>query len=858
MDRKKSVFIILTVLFCQIGILSAFGQSATTVKGVVKDSITGELLPYVSLHFDDTTIGVMTRDDGSFSMSNKQGKTKYTANYLGYSPKSFTAQAGRTNEIEILLTPVSTEIAEIVIRPDRRERYSKRDNPAVELIRNVIERRDNNRISQKDFYSYEQYEKLGFSINDFASLQDKKILNKFKFLFAYVDTSEFTQKPVLTISLRERISEVHARKSPQATKTYVVGQRHQGVDQTVEQEGMGPMINETFKDVDIFQNDIYMLLNKFVSPLSKTMGTSFYKYYIMDTVMVNNEKCVDLACVPFNNQDIGFTGRLYITLDGTYSVKKVKLNIPKNINLNYVDQLQIEQEFERLPDSTWVMYSEKTHVNFFLFKGMQGLYASREKKYGGYSFENPGDSVFNVGKNWIVGKDALEQPDSFWVAKRPEPLQTREERLGEMIDELKSIPVFNVLVKTVEILVSGYVKTGTEENPSKFDLGPMNTTISGNDVEGTRLRFGGTTTANLWKHFYVNGYGAYGTRDEKWKYRAEATWAFNDRDYHENEFPMHNLSASYLYDLRSPGQDLNYTNRDNMFLSFKKGVLDKMVYVRKVEMKYEKENPGSLSYALWTNMTDETRAGSLRFFKPNLETGGVTDIKGYNYSEVGVRLRYTKNETYYQNRKNRFPMTKEIPTFILSHTSGIKGYLGGDFNYHHTEFMADKRFHIAPFGYIDGKLKLGKLWGKEPVPFPLLIMPNANQTITIQPETFQMMNALEFVSDQYVAWDVTYSMNGWLMNRIPLIRFLKLREVFSFRGFYGGLSDRNLPSTQRDDLYLFPEGTTAMGKKPYMEVAFGFENILKIMRLDYVWRLNYLDNPGIRRGGLRVALQFTF
>ena len=203
-------------------------------------------------------------------------------------------------------------------------------------------------------------------------------------------------------------------------------------------------------------------------------------------------------------------------------------------------------------------------------------------------------------------------------------------------------------------------------------------------------------------------------------------------------------------------------------------------------------------------------------------------------------------------------MTKEIPTFILSHTSGIKGYLGGDFNYNHTEFMADKRFFIAPFGYIDGKLKIGGLWGKDPVPFPLLIMPNANQTITIQPETFQMMHALEFVSDKYAAWDITYSMNGWLMNRIPIVRFLKLREVFSFRGFYGHLSDKNLPSMQRDDLYLFPEGTTVMGNKPYMEVAFGFENILKIMRLDYVWRLNYLDKPGIRRGGLRVALQFSF
>ena len=484
------------------------------------------------------------------------------------------------------------------------------------------------------------------------------------------------------------------------------------------------------------------------------------------------------------------------------------------------------------------------------------MYAAREKSYKNYSFDPIPDDVFNEGKNWIVAKDALQKPDSFWVEKRQIPLKTREEQIEEMMNELRKVPVFNVLIKTVEILVSGYVKTGTEEDPSKFDFGPMNTTISGNDVEGIRLRVGGTTTANLWKKFYINGYGAYGIQDEKWKYRAEAAWAFNDRDYHESEFPMHNLTAYYMYDLRTPGQNLYFTNRDNMFLSFKKGIQDKMIYQRKLELKYEKENPGSLSWLLWTNRINEERAGSLRFFRPDPVTGGVIDVKDYNISEVGLRLRYTKNETYYQNRKNRFPMTKDIPTFTLTHIMGIKGYLGGDYSYHHTEFMAEKRFYLSAFGYIDGNLKLGKMWSK--VPFPLLIMPNANQTITIQPETFQMMNSLEFVSDHYMAWDITYSMNGWLMNRVPLMRFLKFREVISFRGFYGGLTEKNQASMNTHDLFLFPEGTTAIGNKPYMEVAFGFENILKIMRLDYVWRLNYLDKPGIRRGGLRVALQFTF
>ncbi|MDD6209274.1 MAG: DUF5686 family protein [Bacteroidales bacterium] len=858
MHKKFSCVYVITALLLWMCSQGVFSQSATTtIKGVVKDSVTGESLPYVSIQFVGTTTGGMTGNDGEFSISNKQGRTKFTVSYLGYATKELTAKAGKTTNFEILLAPTSVQMQEVVIKPPKRERYRKKDNPAVELIKKVIEHRDDHRLSQKDYYSYEQYEKLGFAINDFApDLEKKKLLSKFKFLFAYVDTSEFTHKPVLTVSLRERLSNIFHRKDPKTTKTYVLGQRHQGIDQTVEQEGVGPMINETFKDVDIFQNDVYMLFNKFVSPLSKTLATSFYKYYIMDTVMVGGEKCVDLACVPFNNQDIGFTGRLFITLDGTYSVKKIKFNIPRNINLNFVDNLQIEQEFTRLPDSTWVMYNEKTHVSFFLFKSIQGLYAAREKSYRNYNFDPPNDSVFQPEKNWIVAKDALEKPDSFWVEKRHLPLKTREEAIAEMMAELRKVPVFNVIIKTAEIFIAGYVKTGTEEHPSKFDFGPINTTISGNDVEGVRLRLGGTTTANLSKHFFLNGYGAYGTQDREWKYRAEATWAFKPREYHEAEFPMHNLSASYMYDLRTPGQDLYFTNRDNMFLSFKKGTLDKMIYARKLELKYEKENPGSLSYAVWANMVNEAPGGSLRFLKPDLAAGGVMNVKDYNYSEIGVRLRFSKNETYYQNRKNRFPITKEIPVFTLSHMVGIKGFLGGDYNYNHTEFTAQKRFFLSAFGYIDGTLKMGKMWNK--VPFPLLIMPNANQTITIQPETFQMMRALEFVSDQYVSWDMSYYMNGWLMNRIPLIRILKFREVFSFRGFYGNLTEKNRPSMERNDLFLLPEGTTAMGKAPYMEVAFGLENILKIMRIDYVWRLNYLDRPGIQRGGFRVMLKVGF
>lgn len=543
MIRSIRYITLLVLLQFVTGISVLYAQSITSASGIVRDSVSGEPLSYVSVMFENSTIGAMTDDDGAFSLQNDKGLTRLVVSSLGYDNKVVNLKAGQKNDnLDILLSPTSFQIAEVEVRPTK-ERYSRKDNPAVELIKKVIEHKNDNRIEAKDEYQSEVYEKLSMSLDDFnPNLEKNKFLKKFKFIKNYLDTSEFNGKPILTISVRETISDQYYRKHPKAEKTITKAKRQQGIDKTLDDGGaITANLEEIFKGVNIFDNNINILLNRFVSPLSSTLAVSYYKYYIMDTVDVAGDKCVDLAFVPVNSQSYGFTGRLYITLDGNYAVKKFLLNTPANINLNWVDKLRIEQEFKRMPDSTWVLANENTYVNFYIVKGAQQLYAHQLRNFDKYQFDvQNADSIFGLLGPIHELPEATAQTDTFWIHNRHVPLKEKESALDDLLAQLRKVPAFNVIIKTAEILITGYIPTTADKDKSKFDFGPMNTTFSANHLEGFRMRVGGMTTANLNPHWFGSGYLAYGVNDRKLKYNAKLTYSVNKKKYHEGESPVNN------------------------------------------------------------------------------------------------------------------------------------------------------------------------------------------------------------------------------------------------------------------------------------------------------------------------------
>lgn len=861
MVRFIRYIILIALLQVVAGTFLSHAQSFTSASGIVKDSITGEPLPFVSVYFDGSTIGAMTDDNGTFTLQNNQGYTKLAAASLGYDTKFIDLKPGKKNDnLEVLLKPTAFEISEVVVKP-KREKYTRKDNPAVELIKKVIAHKNDNRIEAKPEYQTEVYEKLSLSLDNFNPNLDKnKFLKKFKFIKNYLDTSEFNGKPILTVSVRENLSDFYYRKSPKAEKTIVRAKRMQGIDKTLDDGGgITSNLEEIFKSINIFDNNIPILLNRFVSPLSSTLATTYYHYYIMDTLDVGGDKCVDLAFVPANSESYGFTGRLYITLDGNYAVKKVLLNTPANINLNWVDKLRIEQEFKQTPDSTWVLDQENTFVNFYVVKGTQQLYAHQLRNYDNYNFNvQNADSVFGLLGALHVLPEATVQPDTFWIHNRPIPLKEKEDALKDLLGQLRKVPAFNAIIKTAEILITGYIPTANDKKVTKFDFGPMNTTFSANHLEGFRMRVGGMTTANLNPYWFASGYLAYGTNDRKIKYNLKLTHSFTKKEYHEGENPVNNLSFIQEYDVYTPGQDFLFTSKDNIFVAWKVGEpVTKMQYIRKSVLQYEKEWLNGLTWKSWIMNQNNEAAGTLQYIKRD-ESGNLYHIKDFTTSEIGTQLRFAPGERAYNGRSGKesvFNLSKDAPVFKLSHQLGIKGVLGGDYNYNHTEISAEKRIWLSSFGHIDAQVKAGKVWDK--VPFPLLILPNTNQSITIQPEAFHMMNALEFVTDQYVSFNATYYLKGWILNRIPGIKWLRLREVLSFNMIYGGLTDKNNP-TLTPGLFLLPDGTQPLGSTPYMECSVGLENIFKILRIDYYRRLTYLDHPDIKKGGIRIALRFTF
>ena len=568
---------------------------------------------------------------------------------------------------------------------------------------------------------------------------------------------------------------------------------------------------------------------------------------------------MDLGFVPFNSETFGFTGHLYVTLDSTYFVQKAILNVPKDINLNFVSRMTIEQIFERTSDSTRIIKKDDISVNFKLSEKTKGMYARRLNVYSNQSFEEPNAEqaqIFKSSAPVIISKDAYRQPDDFWISNRPgEAIKKNPNSVEKLMVKLRSVPVFYVTEKVVTTLVSGYIPTNKDPAMNKFEFGPMNSTISGSAIEGARFRVGGTTTPALNKNWFFDGYMAYGTRDEKLKYNAFVEYSFNERKEYRKEFPINSIRLEYMYDINKLGQQYMYTSKDNVLLSIRRQKDTRATYLRQAELTYSYEQYNGLAYNAIVRNRREYATEYAVFDRINAD-GTISDVKHYNMTELELKLRYGKNEKFYQTRNSRIPITFDALIFNFSHVMAKKNLLGSSYDYHRTDIGIQKRFWFSAFGYIDIITKAGKVWSK--VPYPLLILPNANLSYTIQPEAYTNMNAMEFISDEYVSWDLTYYMNGNLLNRLPLIKKLKAREVFCFRGLWGHLTEKNNPKNGGDGLYLFPKGSYTLGKAPYMEASVGVENIFKFLRVDYVWRLNYRNHPDIQTKGIRCTMRLSF
>ncbi|QJD97810.1 carboxypeptidase-like regulatory domain-containing protein [Mucilaginibacter robiniae] len=851
MHLKKYIPFLLTLIAGVFSISITLGQT-TVVRGTVVDAANKQPLSYVTISFPGSTIGVSTNDAGKFVIRSEKPYNQVQASFVGYKAVTLPITPGKEQDINIRLVADSKQLKDVVVRSGKKPRYTNRDNPAVALIRKVIENKEKNRPESYNYVEYKEYDRMTFSfINVSPTLSDKKFFRKYKFLLDNRDTTTLPGKNLLPIYIDEKLSQYYYRKNPEKSRTIVLGQKGVNFGGMVDNEGITVYFKHLYQNVDIYANSAVLVTNEFLSPISDN-APNLYKFFITDTVVVNNTKLIELSFTPRNTNDILFEGEIYITLDGNYAVQKANLTINRKINLNWVKEMHINLDFEKNPDGRYHLSRSNTLADFGVRKsGKGGMFGQRTITYKNYLVNQAKPDTTYTGLEGIVSDDVKHRSEQFWEQNRLDTLNNVQAKVYTNVDSLHKMPSYRRTVDIATLLVAGYKSFG------KFEIGPANTFYSFNPVEGFKLRLGGRTTPELSKRYYLETYGAYGFKDEKWKFFLAGTYSFNAKSIYR--FPQNYIRASFQRDTQIPGLNLQFVQEDNFLLSFKRGTNDKYLYNDNYRIDYVREFENHFSYSLGFRKWTQTPAGSLYFI--NQVNGVNHQINNLTTTQAHVQLRYAPHEEFYQGKIYRTQFLNKYPIFTFDYTAGIKGLLGSEYNYHNLNLDIYKHAYLGRFGYADVYLDAGRIIGQ--VPYPLLTIPRANQTYAYDLLSYNLMNFLEFANDHYESINIDQHFNGYFFNRIPLFKRLKWRETASVKALWGGLRSENDPNIH-PELYQFPKEldgtpiTYSLGNKPYVEGSVGIENIFKVLRVDLVHRFNYLDHAHVAEWGIRTRVQFIF
>lgn len=874
------------ILFSLLFVFVLVNQTLAQITGVLKDAKTGEPIPYANVFYEGKGVGGITDMDGRFQVDKFPEWKALTFSSVGYTTKKVPID-NRTHTLTVMMDPLEYSLNEVVVKP-KREKYSRKNNPAVELMKKVVANKELDDLKLKDHYNYNVYQKLTLALNNITadSLRESKLFKQYPFFRDQVEYCADIDKNILPLSVDETLTQVVYRKKPESEKHIIKGINSTGVNELFNTGDMlTTVLKDVFQNVNVYEDRVRLLQYPFDSPISDN-GIGFYRYYIMDTTYVDKDKCFQLSFVPNNPQDFGFTGTLYILADSTYRLKQCLLNLPKKTDVNFVENMIILQQFGALPSGEWVQTTDDMLCELNFFGGH--FMVRRSTHNSDYSFLETPERVFKKKGKEIKDANAMMRNDEFWSRYRATELTKSESNMGGFVNKLADIKGFKYILFGLKALIENFVETGTREHPSKVDIGPVNTIVTSNYIDGLRLRASAQTTANLNPNWFFKGYVAYGFRDDKMKYLGQVEYSFDKKGYLPREFPKHSVAVSYQYDNMLPSDKFINTDKDNMFTSLKWAKQTLYNYERKFTVNYEHERENGLKTTVMLRHANYEPCGDLFYRTMEGETqlqqaianGSMEgdafmhtpfNTKSITVTEATFGVRYAPGEAFVNTKQRRLPINLDAPVFSLSHTFGINGVLGSEYKYNFTELGFYKRLWLGSWGNIDTYLKGGIQWDK--VPFPLLIMPAANLSYIIQDGTFNLINNMEFLNDRYASLDISWNMQGKIFNRIPLLKKLKWREFIGVKCLWGQLTDKNNPFLAENSndpiLMKFPGHYRAAGvyeysshvldpKEPYVEVCAGIHNIFKLLHVEYVRRLNYNHLPTANKWGVRLMIRTVF
>jgi hypothetical protein len=800
----------------------------TKVMGIVTDSITKQPLPFVNVYIKGTAIGVTTGFDGSYSLESRLASDILIASFIGYKSGTRQLVRGKFQAINFALLPDDVQLSEVVIRPG--------ENPAEVILRKIINNKTDNNREKFDAYQYEAYTKIQFDANNISEkFRNRKIFKPFQFIFENLDTSTVNGKAYLPIFLSESLSDVYFRKNPRDQKEIIKATRISGI----QNESMSQFVGDLIQNLNIYDNYLILFQKNFVSPVAN-FGLGYYKYYLVDSANLEGKWCYNIVFKPRRVQELTFTGNFWVN-DTSFAIKKLDMKIAGDANINFINDLVISQEFEKINNQNWMLVKDKMIADFNVIedsRATMGFFGTKTTTYRNFEFkETKDDKIYALPTNILVLENSIHKDDDFWKQARHEELSKDERTIFHMIDTLKTLPVFNTYVNVIKMITTGYWVKGN------FELGPYMSLLSFNYLEGTRLRFGGRTSNDFSTKVMLEGYGAYGTLDKKLKYTGGFLYMFDKN-------PRRALSGSFKYDIEQLGLSQNAFREDFLLAGlFSKNTTNSLSMVKEYKGSYEHEWFTGLSNTiLFANrrLLPTRKEGITVYNETTNDTNALSEI---TTSEIALNTRFAFKEKIIMGEFERTSLGGKYPVLDILYGYGINHFLNGDYEYNRLQVRVQHWFNLSTIGWSKYSIEAGQIWGK--LPFPLLKIHSGNETYWYDESAFNLMYYYEFVSDKYLSFLYAHHFDGLFLNKIPLMRKLKWREQVQIRGVVGSVASKNIKYA------VLPEGSYTLSK-PYFEAGAGIENIFKVFRVDAIWRLSYLDHPDASNFGVFVSLQFDF
>jgi len=827
MPRLHSITRFLLLTSVLLAGLSALGQK-TKVSGKVIDAVTGEALPFVNILFIGTKSGTITDLDGNYSIETYYASDSLRASFIGYKSQALKVRRDQEQVLNFKLEMSSIQLEVAEIRPDEAE------NPAFAIVRGILNNKDINNREKLEAYEYEVYNKVEFDLNNLTDeFMERKIFKPFQFAFDNLDSSE--EKVYLPIFMTENLSNFYYRKNPKTSKEVINAAQVSGIENNSVNQFLGDM----YQNVNIYDNNIIVFGKSFVSPVSNS-GFAFYDYYLLDSTFIDNKWCYQIKFQPKRKQELTFNGEFWVN-DTTYAIKQVDARIADDANINWIYGLQVKQSYDEVEEEVWMLTKDQLVVDFNVADKTMGFYGRKTTTYKNFVINKPKSEEFYKGISDIIVSDgAGDKDDEFWESHRHINLSENEKSVYQLVDSIQNIPQFRTIADIITLFVSGYKQVG------KIEIGPYYTLYSFNPVEGHRFRLGGRTSNSFSKRVMLEAYTAYGLRDQRFKYGG-GVWLMLSKQ------PRILLRVEGKKDVEQLGASSGAFSEDNVLSSvFRRNPANKLTNVLEGKVTFEREWFYGLSNQIIFNHRVLRPLGALNYERfDDSNKSLVLPVGRLTTSEITLYTRFAYKEKYVSGEFERVSLGTKYPTIELALSSGLQGILGADYDYRKAVFRVRDKLRFGPFGFAKISVEAGKFFGQ--LPYPLLQLHQGNETFFYDETAFNTMNFFEFVSDEWVSTSISYHLEGLVLNKIPLFRKLKWREVVSAKGVIGRFDKRNLNEL------LLPETTyTFNGNKPFMEGAIGVENIFKVLRIDGLWRLSYLDNPDIVKFGIRAKLQIDF